>query len=351
MIRKLWAAGLVCVGLSYGVFDTRPAAACSILAPPPALRGYPSDGAADVPTDVVPFYTSDYLLSLSGAEFTLTSSDGESIAAQPASAQVGILELRFEEGLQPSTTYTLLAKLARPAGPNYVESLELSFTTGAGPVSAPPAPPQASLQSYRFAPRFSSSCEPWTEGTCVAVSSALPVEETRVDESGRDLEYVYLHREPWFTQFTEGGPRCVRLRTRAANATYSSTVVHCGADAPLFTLCGSQRIACTSQGITQDGAPLPALRDGSGGASAASSCAEQGGGHDAASAGDSGSSGSESGGAAPDTSTPDASASGAPPKAQGGCNLAASPQGSSNVTLSALLALAVLARCRRFVRD
>ncbi len=53
-----------------------------------------------------------------------------------------------------------------------------------------------------------------------------------------------LRREPWFSDLTglvsgTGAP-CVKLRTRAANATYSSPVVLCGTGLPLFTIRGSE---------------------------------------------------------------------------------------------------------------
>jgi len=232
----------------------------------------------NVPTDVVPFYdaSSAPQSDLESAEFTLTSAPGDTLTAQPARAQLNTTELTIERALQPNTTYTLVAKLSKPSGPDYVESLSLTFTTGAGPVSAPPAPPQGFLRHYRFAEPPHSSCGPWEEGTCVALTAGLPVEEIEVDEFGQDDQWTYLRREPWFIDLTginQGTNfRCVKLRTRAPNAVYSSPLVLCGADAPLFTLRGSTNIECTAQGLTQDGAlvtnsagaanPSPTASDG-----------------------------------------------------------------------------------------
>jgi hypothetical protein len=330
--RRLGAIAAAGAVLAIGVFDNRTASACSWITPPPALRGYPSDGAEGVPTDVVPFFSNE--VDLRDATVILTSAAGDAIAARLASAQQAIIEVTFEKALQPNTTYTLVAKLGRPAGPESVESLSLSFTTGAGPVSAVPAPPEANFHSYRFGHRVSNCSE--MEGTCVAVTSALPVEATVTDAAGNHSEYVHLRSEPWFSDLM-GTSDCLKLRTRAPNATYSLPIVLCGEDVPPFTICGSERILCTSEGITHDGALLPAAAGGSNGFSAGAACPKEAGGMATSNAGQGGSSADAARAGAP----------GSPLEVSGGCNLAFHHERSTNSALAALLALAWFARFKR----
>ncbi|HYQ02362.1 MAG TPA: Ig-like domain-containing protein [Polyangiaceae bacterium] len=263
--RLLAKYGVMCAVGALGALMTPSASACSTIAPPPALNGYPSDGATDVPTDVVPFYKSIYSTSLNDATFSLTSATGEAMVARATTAQLDTYELRFEQELQPNTTYTLVTDVPDPVAEAQVRSLSLTFTTGGGPVSTAPAKPEGSLQHYQFASQPRSSCSPSGQGTCVAVSG-LPVESSEIDEFGQDNS-VSLYTEPWFTNLSginQGTNfRCVKLRTRAPNATYSEPLVLCGEGAPLITIRGSENIACTSQGITQDG--LPIMNVGAGG--------------------------------------------------------------------------------------
>ena len=318
--------GVAAAVLGLGVFDARTAFACSGFAPAPALRGYPGEGAEGVPTDVVPFFSTEGV-ELRGATFTLTSAAGDEIAARVASAQLAIVDVTFEDALQPDTTYTLVAKLSRPAGPYFVETLSLSFTTGAGAVSDAPAPPQASLQSYRFGQRLASNCSPEAEGTCVALTSALPVEATETDAAGHGAGLVRLHGEPWFGYLTAGTSGCLKLRTRAPNASYSSPVVLCADSAPPIIICGSERIACTSQGLTHDGALLAPSAGGSMG------CPDEA--DEAITTSAAGQPDSSAGAA-------QAGAPSSPLAASGGCHVASLGKRSTNSAPGALLALALL---------
>ena len=60
----------------------RSAAACSYAEPPPELRGVPSDGQEDVPTDVVPVYSVNRLNAFGDPSglFRLRSVDGDEVA-------------------------------------------------------------------------------------------------------------------------------------------------------------------------------------------------------------------------------------------------------------------------------
>ncbi len=179
----------------------RTASACSTAAPPPSLVGYPSDTDVQVPTDVVPFYdTTPFIASdRSITQFSLTSSAGDTLAVQTTDTHLYTIDLTIEKALQPNTKYTLVASLSAAPNPDAAKTLTLTFTTGAGPVSAPPDPPQAFLQHYQFGQQLRSSCSPWEEGTCVAVSTGFPLEQTDVYESGAESQWTYLRREPWFS--------------------------------------------------------------------------------------------------------------------------------------------------------
>lgn len=237
------------------------AAACSFAAPPLALSGSPSQGDVEVPTDVVPFY--DMAAARIGdplqASFRLESAAGDAIALSAEQTHVWTFALVPERQLQPQTEYTLSATLPPSVNNPEKTMLQLSFTTGNGPLATLPEPPQGSLQHYRFNNPTETSCSPASSGTCVALTSGFPVEATDIDSFGQALS-SYLYQGPWFTNLSgiDQGTNftCVRLRTRAANGTYSTPVDLCGAGAPLLTLSGREDFACTSVGITQDERPL-----------------------------------------------------------------------------------------------
>jgi hypothetical protein len=330
-LRRGIAIGLAGAVLAFGMLESRTTSACSTRAPVPALRGYPSEGATEVPTDVVPFFASESSLRLTDAEFTLTAADGEVTQARVARAQVSIVELTFEKALQPNTAYTLAAKLNGPMGPYFVESLSLSFTTGAGPLTEVPPPPLAFLQKYRFTHAV-SSCEPGAESTCVAITSGLPVEATPTTEAGEDGQDTYLQSASWFGGMDLG---CTRLRTRAPNGTYSAPVVLClGDDVPLFTISGSERLTCTPEGITHDGVLLTSSAVGSGGAPGESN----------SSAGNAGASSEDS------EEVAEAGAFNGPLRVGAGCSMAVHSKHSTSWSNGALFALALFVGFRRRVR-
>ena len=246
-------AGL-CAALVLTYFEQRTASACSVFQAH-TLSGFPNDGDTAVPTDVVPFY--DLSLAseqLTEAHVTLTSDRGEVREVAVAKTRPGTVELQLDTALEPNTEYTLAANLPVLSGsPELIESL--TFTTGAGPLTVPPGPPEAFLQHYSIAESPQNSCSPSPHGTCVAVPAGLTIEETLIDEFGQESP-APLHANAWFNDLSgiDQGTnfRCVKLRTRAANATYSEPVVLCGANAPLLSIKGSENIACTAHGITLD---------------------------------------------------------------------------------------------------
>lgn len=220
------------------------------------MVGYPADGQADIPTDVVPFYNvlDARIGDVATAQFELTSSDGAVIAVHAEPSHVWYADLSPVELLLPNTEYRVGVSL-----PNGETVRGVSFRTGAGPFEGTPPPPSASLQHYRFAPDVPlTSCSPSQTGTCVALAGGWPTEVTNHGNGSADLTYVYLYEGSFFTNLSgleQGTPfDCVSLRTRAPNGIYSTAVELCRDDGPLLTLSGSDRITCTLEGLMQPSA-------------------------------------------------------------------------------------------------
>lgn len=251
-----FGVALMCVSLGLAAAAPRSAHACTTLLPPAALVGYPADGQADVPTDVVPFYNvvDARIDDVTKAQFELTSSGGPAIAVQAELSHIWYADLSPIELLQPNTEYRL--ELSLPSGEKVSG---VSFTTGAGPFEGTPPPPSASLQHYQFAPDVPlTSCSPQPTGTCVALAGDWPTEVTNLWDGNVDPTYVYLYEGSFFTNLSgleQGTPfDCVSLRSRAPNGVYSTPVELCRGDGPLLTLSDSDRITCTAEGLRPDGA-------------------------------------------------------------------------------------------------
>ena len=203
-----------------------------------------------MPTDVVPFYqapTSD-LAALTRAQFTLTSATAETIVARAVETQLFTADLTLEKELEPTTTYTLVAVIDAAASPTgATETLSLSFTTGAARSERAGGSPVL-LQHYQLAQPPRSLCGPAVAGTCVAVPPGVVV-ESRLVARGSDAGngVIELHRDSWFTSFSGIAPGtdfdCLKLRTRAANATYSLPYYVCRSDTGVVPISGSENIA------------------------------------------------------------------------------------------------------------
>lgn len=248
-----FGVALLCISLGLAAAAPKSAHACLTLPPPPALVGYPAEGQADVPTDVVPFYSifDAGISDVAMAQFELTSSEGAVIAVQAKQLYAWHAELLPSEPLQPNTEYRVEVSL-----PNGESVRGVSFRTGAGPFEGKPPPPNASLQHYQFAPDvIQTSCSPSQTGTCVALAGAWPTEVTDL-WNGNANETVYLYEGSFFTNLSgldQGTPfDCVRLRSRAPNGVYSTPVELCRGDGPLLILTGNDRITCTAEGLQQE---------------------------------------------------------------------------------------------------
>lgn len=268
--------GAVFRSLVSGVFSVligltaREAAACSgggLV--DPLLVGSPANGDVDVPTDVIPYYSLQMIHESTPSDIplSLVSADGEEIALTVESNSVNVFEIVPHRTLEPNTEYTLSATLNTSrdgTGESKVD--QITFTTGAGAFAGTPEPPDALLVHYRFQESASGSCHSDT-GTCVAFQPGLPV----LAEFGGATD-SYLYDASYFSNLSginQGTPyECVILRTRALDASLSEPVELCRRDGPSYLLGGSTNIACTPEGLTQDGELVTGdtAKGGSGGA-------------------------------------------------------------------------------------
>jgi MYXO-CTERM domain-containing protein len=258
-------AGVVVAVASLGT--TARAVACTPTLPPPALKGYPAPDERDVPTDAVPIFSlfgagilNEQNLSLT--EIDVADASGATLAVTPRLAFSSQFELVPERSLEPSTLYTIQGTppaqtTGQPA------TLSLSFTTGSGPLSVRPTPPDARIQHYHSTGGdMSSSCDPSPDGSCVFFSSGVAVELSHAEDPS---DYRYLLFGAWWENLSglnQGTPwSCATLRTRAANGSMSGPIDVCRGDGEHFTLPDTVRLECTDRGLVKDGIPL----DGSGG--------------------------------------------------------------------------------------
>src|SRR5690606_26306189 len=257
--NRCFGVTLACAALGLSLVGPKDARACTTAQPQAELHGYPTDGEADVPTDVVPFYNSHTarVHDVAKASFTLVSSEEEAIAVNAEASYAGHVELVPVEPLQPNTIYRI--DLSLPSG----ESVKgVSFTTGDGPFEGALPSPTAFLQHYQFSPDVEySTCDPQPTGTCVALGTCLPLESSHLSEGNVRGIYVYLYERPTCTTLSgleQGTPsECISLRSRAPNRTYSAAVQLCRDDGPLLTV-NSAQIACTADGLlVQNASPPP----------------------------------------------------------------------------------------------
>jgi MYXO-CTERM domain-containing protein len=235
------------------------ASACSMPWPPPALDGYPADGATGVPTDVVPVYESIQLgdPALGGPiPFVLRDAQGTQIPLVMSAPYTWYVALTPRTELEPNTTYTLEASVTSRGTPTSIVVVTASFTTGDGPASSP-EPTNGALLEHFTAHGAVSSCDATPQGTCVALPPEAFVTASFVDEFGQEHP-PDLYRGPTFTNLSGVNQgtnfRCVRLRSRAPNGAESAPVELCGDGAPFYDYDGSSNaVACTPAGLTFGG--------------------------------------------------------------------------------------------------
>jgi hypothetical protein len=240
----------------------RTSLACSYAVDSTALRATPAAGSDDVPTDVailldLSWANLDNSLPLPEGFATLRKPDGEVVPSSVERVAIWHAEVRPAAVLEPDTSYELIVQM-----PNYDGAIvpkTARFSTGAGPLDVELEPPVAALQHWVFAPDVElNSCSPGNVGTCVALPAGEFVEWTFLLADRTDPQMgTYLSEGPFTTDITADTSshpyRCLRLRRRAANGSYSEPTVLCGADAPTVELAGS--FTCGPRGIVQPDLP------------------------------------------------------------------------------------------------
>jgi hypothetical protein len=199
--------------------------------------------------------------------FTLITEAGVETRVVTRKAHAWAFELVPVEALLPNTTYVLTA---RWNAPRKVVETRLRFSTGDGPLLGVPALPSAMMEHYRIAEGPTTSCSPWATGTCLSFGDPdVLVEYSHIDEFGQ-VDMPYLSRGAAMIDLTgiDQGTnfRCVRLRTRAMNGTYSEPQTLCGADFPLTELSFTNDVRCVSTGLVSPGRPAPTSGGADGGA-------------------------------------------------------------------------------------
>jgi hypothetical protein len=246
-------AAVALAALALGSAWTEPASACSMIAPESGLVGYPSDGDARVPVDVVPYYDPFRAnvdgVTLANARFVLSSATGATVSLTAVSEHAQLILTPHSE-LEPDTAYTLEATLpARSGTMEIVDSI--AFTTGSARAAAPSPPSGAFLQHYRLHQQSRDSCSQWAAGTCVAIPSGHVVVAKYIDEFGQEhpsqlwpqSTFINLSGIDQGTNY-----ECIKLQTRAANGALSDAVTLCGRGAPRFEIV-AESVECTAEGL------------------------------------------------------------------------------------------------------
>jgi hypothetical protein len=268
---RLGAVVLGCFALT--LLAERAAQACSYEAQPPALQGYPDEGALDVPTDVRLIYA---VSSVAHTEL-LASVDPQRVANEDdPEPELSPLELIDEAGavtpleltdgggswlfesvpraaLLPRTRYVL--RTTEPLSAD--GELRLSFTTGDGPLTTLPEPPSVEIEHYLL--ELPDRCGPSAHGTCLAFAepaAGFYIAARPFQQAEPHFRDVYLARKPWFFDIAgidQHGHDCIEFRTRAPNGALSDPINRCRGDGPLYEIAGSSAVACTAAGITARG--------------------------------------------------------------------------------------------------
>jgi hypothetical protein len=132
------------------------------------------------------------------------------------------------------------------------------------------------MQHYTLTTATLSSSDVARTGTCIALPTGTLVEHFYLDPVIDPAFYAgtfgaqgpYLFDHAFFDNLSgidQGTPgQCVRLRTRAADGSYSDPAVLCGTDAPMYRIAGSAELACTAEGLTHEGQLVTASDAGAG---------------------------------------------------------------------------------------
>lgn len=249
-------------------FTTERALACTFPPSPSALVGIPAAGESNLPTDLVLVYSKGEAKlfdeqQISLALFELSSSSGATVALTPRLTFVAHFELVPETELEPSTEYTLRATLPPETSGQPSVPTSLSFTTGEGPLTDPPAAPDVKIQHYHSTDDSVTSCDPGLDGSCVFVGSQSPVVLSHPESSPNE----YLAFGAWWENLTgvnQGTPyACMTVRSRSADGALSDSVEICRDDAETVTIPDVTGLNCTERGFEHNGVPIAGAGGGS----------------------------------------------------------------------------------------
>jgi len=218
----------------------------------------PSADQVAVPTDVVPVYDLEALLRGTGVlqgdgfDFSLWDAQGEEVAFTQERVGSSHIAIKPAAELLPFSTYVFDATLPQLDAPE--QALQLSFTTGAGPLGELPLPPlHASLQRFSAPQGGGAVCEP-AEGLCVALPAGELIEVTFLDQS-QDVPAPALHAGSYLTFLppltAHPAELCLQLRRRALNGSFSAPEVVCGPFNEVSVLEGNPVAHCTDQGLVE----------------------------------------------------------------------------------------------------
>jgi MYXO-CTERM domain-containing protein len=216
--------------------------------------GRPVSGELSVPTDVVPVFSSFEAGDLNStylaeATFELSSAAGETIAVTAQMTFSRHFELIPSSELEPSTEYTIVATLPPRAAQQTGVEVSLSFTTGSGPLTEPPAPPNVKMLHYH-AEVSGTLCDPGGDGSCLFFPSGTAVVITQPGDSSPTSRLTF---DPWWENLSgvnQGTPwTCVTLRARAIDGTLSDPVDVCRDEAEIVNLPSTLGLRCTENGI------------------------------------------------------------------------------------------------------
>jgi hypothetical protein len=249
---RFGVAGIAVAGMA--TFASERASACSVAAPPPALVGLPADGERNVPTNVVPVYSStdarylnEGLLALT--TFELRSAAGAMVPVTPVMSFAFHFELVPELELSPDTVYTLDVTLPPRSSAETSAELTLSFTTGSGPLTEAPEAPEVRIQHFH-ASSPGTSCDFGPDGSCLFFAPGTAIEITQPDSPSLPRR---LTLEPWWEQLSgvnQSTPwTCVTLRARGADGTFSESVDVCRHHGETLSFPSPTGLECTENGL------------------------------------------------------------------------------------------------------
>jgi hypothetical protein len=186
--------------------------------------------------------------------FVIETSEGELMSSLARQATNHWFEIVPARALEPNTRYRVRGTWARDDGKIFHTQLE--FTTGAGPRIGPVAAPVAMLQHLDLYSRTLTGCDMSPQATCVALAEDAMVAYGFIDDANQlNDDFGGIARASFFTGvLTKRLPqttsfRCIRLRQRAVDGTFSEYTKLCGEDATVFHVAVNGPVECTNAGL------------------------------------------------------------------------------------------------------